>query len=55
VLALASDDDYRGDCTEDEFVAVARHIVRDAVSLRVLMDDLVDPRVVSYLARDAAL
>jgi hypothetical protein len=37
LAALASDDDYRGDCTEDEFAAVALGVTerfRDAVGPR---------------------
>ncbi len=66
LAALASDDDYRGDCTEEEFATVALQVndrfqaairradsdglERLAGSLQALMDDLVDTRVVSYLA-----
>ena len=62
----ADDDDYRGDCTEEGFATVALRIAdrigagirrgdldgcaRLARSLLALMDDLVDTRVVSYLA-----
>jgi hypothetical protein len=64
--ALASDDDDRTDSTQDEFAAVELHVTdrflgavrrgdsdgsdRLGRSLKFLMDDLVDARVVSYLA-----
>lgn len=62
----ADGDDYRGDCTEGEFATVALHVTdrlqatirradwdgseRLARSLLALVDDLVDTRVLSYLA-----
>jgi hypothetical protein len=56
LAALADDDDdYSGDVTEDEFAAVALRITDTlgvlARSLQALMGDLVDTRVVSYLAQ----
>jgi hypothetical protein len=66
VALPADEDDYRGDVAAEEFAAVALHVTdrfraairradsdgseRLARSLQALMDDLVDTRVVAYLA-----